>query len=136
MTIENIRKIVDLYCQQVRHPKLPSYQWGELYSLYPEENTYGWPQEWPNNKRSGVYFVFDVNRELLYVGKADVIGRRLSDYFKGRTICKVVHSGWLKQPHYILTIAMPADTWFEHLSLEAYLIQELRPINNIQGIRN
>ena len=37
---------------------------------------------WPNADRPGVYFIFGQNMELLYVGKASWLGRRLGDYFK------------------------------------------------------
>ena len=70
--------------------------------------------------------------QLLYIGKASWLGRRLSTYFQyltGRgSECKIVHSGWKTRPSYVATVALNKS--FEAAALEEYLIGVLNPEEN------
>ena len=71
--------------------------------------------------------------QLLYVGKASLLGRRLSTYFQyteGRgSGCKVVHEdSWKTPPSFVATFALMES--FEAAALEEYLIVRLNPQEN------
>jgi hypothetical protein len=136
---------LDEYEGKYRHPALPSLrrgdERGDLYALFPEgkESTPGvalcWNDQWPNSDRTGVYVVFGYSGRLLYVGKADFIGKRLGCYFssEGGGRCRIKHSGWSEQPMYVTTVAVPDESSFEVFSLEQYLIRRLDPCDNTAG---
>lgn len=107
----------------------------KLYSLFPTENEYGFTNSWPFLNDGGVYLVLDENMDVIYVGKADVFGKRLYDHFRedenGR--CIVRESGWKNSPRYIVNIKVPSERLYENLSLEGYLIRTLDPDDNYLG---
>jgi len=77
-------------------------------------------------------FLSKVN-EVLYVGKAGprrTLGERLSEYFRDKRSgrARFYRSQWF--PAAVVTVAVPADSPFEVASLEAYLIDALRPLWN------
>jgi hypothetical protein len=133
--------------RKYRHPSLPDFEVGGPYALLPEEGaavaTTRWNDEWPNSKRAGVYLIFGRAGNLLYVGKAWVIGNRLSSYFRSdfsdgeKRTCRAVHGvgngGWSEHPMYVVTVAVPAGSIFEAAALEEYLIGRLDPSDNKLG---
>lgn len=128
--------------RKYRHPGLAELERSDLYALLPEEGeplaTKCWDEVWPHSNRAGVYLIFTKNGELLYVGKASVIGHRLSSYFQylhprgTGNACEIIHSWSEPGPMYIATVAVPDDSKFEAASLEEYLIKELRPSDNVR----
>jgi excinuclease UvrABC nuclease subunit len=114
--------------------------------LYPgEENSgvsvaSGWPKEYPNSSRKGVYAIFGRTGKLLYIGKASMnhyIGSRLGAYFRYEKLtraCEPIHNGWRERPSYIATVAVPDNMSFEAPALEEYLIQRLNPSHNAMGL--
>ena len=52
-----------------------------IYSLFPQEGEYGWPALWCNGPSPGVYILLNSNEEVIYIGEAVTIGKRLGDYF-------------------------------------------------------
>jgi len=128
---------VNQYHSTYRHPDLPVPEYSRIYSLFPDESDLSkyekkWPETWPYVDRPGVYLIFDAEMQLLYVGKAAIIGRRLSSYFQfsaGRgSRCQIVHPAWNPKPAYIATIALKES--FEAAALEEYLITQLHPQAN------
>lgn len=107
----------------------------ELYSLFPNQNEYGFTESWPFLNEGGVYLILNKNQEVIYVGKADVFGHRLYYHFRAdrEGNCIIVETGWKDHPHYIINIKVPASRLYENLSLEGYLIQELDPEENTIG---
>ncbi|WP_143748219.1 GIY-YIG nuclease family protein [Burkholderia sp. JKS000303] len=89
----------------------------------------------PNSAAAGVYLVFDREDRLLYIGKADGLGKRLGAHFgwnPDRT------AGFVKNPklenaHAVRTIGLPAESWFEAAAIEALLIRKLDPDLNVVG---
>jgi len=145
-----VKKEVDTYCRAFRREGLSPLKVSDLYSLFPDEvrdvpapATMRWPDDdWPDADRKGVYVVFDMDLELLYVGKAshnNCIAGRLGDYFKyttdGTRRCKLKHEDWTRKPQFVATIAVPAEMSFEAPALEEYLIQTLNPSDNTVGAR-
>ena len=53
-----------------------------IYSLFPQEGEYGWPDPWCNGPSPGVYILLNSNEEVIYIGEAVTIGKRLGDYFR------------------------------------------------------
>ena len=101
-----------------------------------------WKETWPDNAKSGCYGVFDKNKSLLYVGKADHFGKRLGKHFrydKRKQQGVARESGWTRQPRYVLTMVV-IHKW-EAPSLEAYLITSMekhlvkqgRSLDNVRG---
>jgi hypothetical protein len=146
--LENLRHALDKY-REYRHPRLGELHPSEVYALFPEEGekraTLHWPQPWPNGERAGVYLIFGGTGKLLYVGKAWIIGRRLSNYFQydlpasEAKPCRVVHD-WgpdpeQNHPMYVVTVPVPNDATFEAASLEEYLIREVNPSMNQRRLR-
>lgn len=136
MVPAHIRDRIDTYHRTYRHPSLIEPQVSGLYSLFPHERPGSshelcWPKTWPNADRPGVYLIFSKELELLYIGKAAVIGSRLGVYFQydhdGLRGCKVVHD-WSVPPALVVTVALGEA--FEAPSLEEYLITELNPPDN------
>jgi len=108
----------------------------------PEEIGAKWPDEWPSGWKKGVYLIFGAGGSLLYIGKASMnnaIGSRLGEYFQysddERKSCKVVDPR-IKEPRYLLTVAVPDEMPFESSALEEYLIGALQPIGNMKGRNN
>jgi hypothetical protein len=142
--LEQLNRALGEYHSTYRHPKLQALACSELYALFPEDiaplaTTY-WDATWPNCDRAGVYLIFSETGKLLYVGKAWVIGRRLSSYFQyelprsENKNCRVVHD-WNEKPMYIATVAVPDSSTFEAAALEEFLIRELVPSENKRKLR-
>ena len=53
-----------------------------IYSLFPQEGEYGWPDPWRNGSSPGVYILLNSNEEVIYIGEAVTIGKRFGDYFR------------------------------------------------------
>lgn len=133
MSYYEIKEKVDEYCKMMRHPELPEYEFSEIYSLYPKAEEFGWPMCWPHNQKSGIYFILDKDKKLIYIGESNRIGNRLSSYFRydDDKKCFARHT-WVRTPYFLFTLAVPDNYSFERLSLEAFLINNLNPENNIR----
>jgi hypothetical protein len=84
---ESILNAVSAFHTEWRHPRLPPFEYSEIYSLFPEETLEtptdaNWPDLWPLADRPRVYLVFGAKLQLFYGGKSASIGRRLSNYFQ------------------------------------------------------
>ncbi|MFV0251420.1 MAG: excinuclease ABC subunit UvrC [Rickettsia aeschlimannii] len=78
-------------------------------------------------ERSGVYRMFDVNKQVIYVGKAKNLKKRLTNYIKSdldnKTLRMIANTYFLE---YIIT-----NSEVEALLLEAQLIKKFQPKFNI-----
>ena len=137
--LQNVRTALERYHSSYRNPSLPKLELSGLYALFPsasERPAYriekSWPDYWPDVDASGVYFIFDHSLDLLYVGKAAILGRRLSEWFQysDSRDCKVIGT-WSRRPEYVATVRVSAA--FEASSLEEFLIADLCPCDNIAG---
>jgi hypothetical protein len=140
-----VQPVLDAYHNAYRNPNLGRLRLGDPYALFPEgphpsgvKLVGRWPDEWPNVDSPGVYLILSANLDILYVGKTSLrqtFGTRLSDWFRSETDtgkCRVIGT-WSSSPTYVATI--PVGAPFEAPSLEEYLIQELRPPDNLVGYR-
>lgn len=132
-----IRETVDEFHDEWRHARLAPLAISEMYSLFPEESrstptTLNWPDNWPFAHQPGVYLVFGIGMQLLYVGKSRFLGQRLSNYFRWsagpESPCRIVHTGWKTRPMFVATIAVAES--FEAAALEEFLIARLHPEEN------
>ena len=108
----------------------------EIYSLFPKGEEYGFTVSWPFLNEGGVYLILDENQNVIYVGKADIFGKRLYGHFredKETGECVIQGPNWINKPHYIINIKVEKDRLYENLSLEGYLIKVLDPEDNIRG---
>lgn len=131
--MERVYKLVELYNKKYS----TKFKLGEPYNLYPnDENEYGFYREWPSNGKGGVYLILDKNKEVIYVGETNSFGRRFASYFTPDVDrrCIVKSEYWKGTPHYIITLEAPDEALYERLSLEAYLIKELEPIDNTKYV--
>ncbi|MAI30346.1 MAG: hypothetical protein CMM07_01590 [Rhodopirellula sp.] len=137
-SLEAIKGEIEKYHQSYRHPNLAPPSISAVYNLYPDEESkdseYAWPSIWPNNGLPGVYFIFDENLSLLYIGKAKNLGRRLSSYFSYASdrSCRVKETEWSVKPHFLVTASI--GEFFEAPSLEEYLIEKFKPSHNTVGV--
>jgi hypothetical protein len=138
--LDSLKVALKEYQETYRHPNLPHLECSELYALFPEETTplakTYWPATWPHCGRAGVYLIYTKTGKLLYVGKAWVIGRRLSNYFQyeGQTkTCRIVDD-WRESPMYVAVVAVPNESVFEAAALEEFLIRKLGPCENKRGL--
>ena len=126
------------YCAQLRRSDWPKLEMSGLYDLYPSSDDtaceYHWPDDWPFVDSPGVYFVFDADMQVLYIGKASLnswFGNRLSTYFRygDHKECVVQNSdSWKGVPRFVAVIPIEAEYKFEAPALEEYLITKLKPI--------
>ncbi|WP_127560378.1 nucleotide excision repair endonuclease [Saccharospirillum alexandrii] len=139
-SLEVIKREIDSYHQNYRHPNLAPPRVSSVYDLFPVEERKGsehsWPRTWPNNGLPGVYFIFDENLSLLYIGKAKNLGSRLSSYFMYASdrSCRIKETEWRVKPHFIVTASI--GEFFEAPSLEEYLIEQFQPSHNSVGVRS
>jgi len=121
-----VTKYVTLY----RRSGLPEFEVSKPLDLFPSTPPTG---PWPYPVRAGVYLIYSASFDLLYVGKAQYLGERLSQHFGSGEIC-VIRGKWTHQPpRYVINIAVPTDMPFEAPALEAFLIGELQPSDNSYG---
>jgi GIY-YIG catalytic domain-containing protein len=137
MIPEAIRREVETYHNEWRHPRLAPLVCSELYALFPEEtgtempSTMNWPEAWPNNMHAGVYFVFDRALRVMYVGMTTFFGARLSAHFPTRSE-RIRENYWKTgRPMFVATVAVTEV--FEALALEGYLIDKFQPPENSKG---
>lgn len=130
--MEKTRKLVEQYNKKY----LTDFSLGEPYNLYPKSrNEFGFYGTWPSCEKGGVYLILDENKNVIYVGETNAYGRRFKYYFdKDADGCCVLNQHWKGNPHYIITLEAPADALYERLSLEAFLIKELEPIDNTKNV--
>ena len=138
-------KKLEEYKNKYRRQDLPPIKESGFYALFPEEESkYGevesddkhkWPKPWPFSDHEGcVYAIFGKER-LLYIGQSvNPIGYRLSQHFseKYHAVYSFPDSGWTEKPFFIKVFAIEKP-WFEVLALEAFLIWELKPVDNGRG---
>lgn len=133
---------VSKYIEEYRRPGLPPLEFGQPLDLFPEkplpegyEAGLTWKHTWPFVDRTGVYMIYSDNLTLLYIGETGHLGERLYRYFKGGKACVIRDPGWVQVPRFVKNIAVPVEMAWEARGLEAFLIQELQPINNVRGIK-
>jgi hypothetical protein len=129
---------VTQYHATYRHPRLAPLEVSGIYALFPDDPNaataqYRWTtDQWPGHDHPGVYFIFGEGLQLLYIGRAALLGRRLHEYFKyvsgAGSGCRVVHTTWKSQPRFVSTIAL--ENAFEAGAVEEYLIGILKPEEN------
>jgi hypothetical protein len=138
-TLDDVSRILAEYHDTYRNPRLEPLKVSGFYDLHDHEPTsvavaFRWSNndKWPNHDRPGVYLVWDDQMSLRYVGRANPLSRRLSNYFRSSagagSPCKIVHPGWRSRPRFVATV--PVQKSFEAGALEEYLINKLRPVEN------
>jgi len=137
--LQDVSAALRKYHTSYRNPSLPKLELSGLYALFPSASDRpackvekSWPDYWPDVDDPGVYFIFDHSLDLVYVGKAAILGRRLSEWFQYNDSgdCKVIGT-WSRRPEYVATVRVSAA--FEASSLEEFLISDLCPSDNIAG---
>lgn len=139
----DLQSELERYCTDMRGPAMPELNLSGLYDLYPSSDDtpceYHWPDDWPSVDRPGVYFVFNAEMQVLYIGKASMnswFGARLSSYFKvgANKECVIKNlASWKGKPRFVAVISMEDEFKFEAPGLEEYLITKLQPIDNRVG---
>jgi hypothetical protein len=112
-----------------------------LYDLDPDTPTVhptaaAWPATWPHNGKPGVYAVLAADLTLRYVGKADILGKRLSALFRGgvgRRRPRVYDPATWPKDLRRYVVVVPVKQPFETLPLQAHLIRHLSPPDNAIG---
>jgi hypothetical protein len=142
-TISDLKDEIENYKNKYRREGLPEFGEINRYALYPveqnNEKEYGWPEKFYDCDSPGIYAFLDENDKVLYIGKAsmnNLLGYRLGSYFcYGESDrCKPNHQ-WIRNPFYIITMAVHDDMKFEAAALEEYLISRLRTLENKVGVR-
>ena len=132
-SIDDLKKQAEAYSKRYGDINL---HWTPLWDIQTD-----FDKTWTNNERPGCYAIFDGDMNLLYIGKADKMGSRLGSHFrkdhtdpsgKKGVLCKPEQ--WKGEPKYVLTVAV--DKNYEASSLEEFLIQEVKPLENIKGNKN
>jgi len=148
-SLKNVKTSLEKYHNNYRNERLEKFVLSGLYDLFPDENkqrdeevTHGWYKQkadkWPNYELPGIYFIFDAKLELLYIGKAsnnNNIGKRLQKYFKyGKNReCEIIDTWGDKKPRYVATLGFSSEVGFQASSLEEFLINDLKPVENKVG---
>lgn len=110
-----------------------SFNHSDLWLLFPtSKEQYGFHGQWPHGDYPGVYVIFDKDMNIIYVGMASSLGRRLYDHFRGGQEC-VFTENWNISPNALVTIPVDKNASWERLSLEEFLIQKFNPSENVRG---
>jgi excinuclease UvrABC nuclease subunit len=91
-------------------------------------------QMWQNADKPGLYFLFDQNQTLQYIGKASFgsnIGVRIGERFSSKDCRCLVPK--FEAVHLLATIALPRHRAFEAPAIEEYLIAGMKPPLNTVG---
>jgi hypothetical protein len=140
-TLDDLTRGVARYQATYRHPALLPLAVSGLYDLDrtapPGHATVAtWPATWLHNGEPGVYAILMADLRVRYIGKADVLGKRLSTHFRGPETALEPRvfdpDAWPKHLRRYLVV-IPMAQAFEVHSLEAYLIRQLRPPQNFVG---
>ncbi|WP_315731123.1 MULTISPECIES: GIY-YIG nuclease family protein [unclassified Bradyrhizobium] len=124
---EPARAAVGTYCR--RYAINPPFEFSALYPLTAEN----WTNTIPFHLEPGCYFFYADDGSLLYVGKASSgLASRIIKYFQTRPSFAIRHTDWIKPPAVLQTLKVHFA--YEASSLEEYLIQELRPLQNRLGV--
>lgn len=142
MTKENIINELKEYHDKYRNPNLTSFKLSPIYHLFPnktlnetKEYEHKWPNPYPHEEKSCVYLILDDEYKIIYIGQSEKVQYRFSSYFtydKDKKNCKI-KGNWKGDPHYIYLIPIENETKFERFSLEQYLIDKVKPIDNTKG---
>jgi DNA polymerase III subunit epsilon len=90
-----------------------------------------WKRTFP--EKPGVYLMKDINKQVIYVGKAKNLKDRLSSYYSQPLGYTRKMDGLLQNVHEIETRILGSE--LEALLVESRLIKELQPVYNVQ-LRN
>jgi len=89
-----------------------------------------------HSRKTGVYFFFDTNQNLLYIGSAQVIGNRLYQHFHvpGSPSPRPLPE-WVEKEkvQYVAILDVPDVCWFEAPAIEAYLIKALSTTTRVHS---
>jgi hypothetical protein len=137
-TLENLVQAVAEFQTTHRHPERPLLALSGLYDLDPvapagPAAAAVWPATWLHNAEPGVYAILAGDLTVRYIGKADVLGDRLSSHFRNGERPRVVDAERWPEPYRRYVVVVPVGQAFESLSLEAYLIRHLAPPDNAAG---
>ena len=128
------------YATRFRRDDVGEIEIGPALDLFPDEPSpkgftakANWKGLWPLAERAGVYFIYDQDFKLLYVGKAWKFGPRLAQHFGSKISGCMILGRWSNRPRYVINVAVPRDMAFEAAALEAFLIYGLKPEDNIHG---
>ena len=146
--LESVELAITRYSERFRAGQyISTLVLSDWYSLFPDElpdtkTRYNWPDDYPDKGKPGVYFFFDSEQLLLYIGETSGdLQRRLGDHVTWANNrsgpCKVLEKKkgkpWRTRPCYVRTLAVQDSS--EALPLEEFLIDELQPPENTKGIR-
>jgi hypothetical protein len=97
-------------------------------------------KSFPGAEFLGVYFLFDKNDHLQYIGKASCnggLGRRLGSHFgwDDEKTMGIAKEKYFQDICVIRTIALPHVNGFEAPAIEEYLISNLNPPLNKSGVK-
>ncbi len=139
ITLEMLQQALDVFNRDFPRPGMDKV----LLSLPFYDLQVDWPKQFPNAESPGVYFLFDDQQLLVYVGKAsfsNLIGYRLGArvVYDEQRRARLVPRWEAAKVRYIATIALPAEHAFEAAAIEEYLVTTLEPcpvLNKIGSIR-
>jgi len=92
-------------------------------------------QMWQNADKPGLYFLFDQDQTLQYIGKASFgsnIGVRIGERFSTKDYRCLVPK--FEAVNLLTTIALPRDRAFEASAIEEFLIADMKPPLNTVGV--
>lgn len=131
---------IAMYASRYRRSDVGALEVRGPLDLFPSEpspayvsSALSWEHPWPLGERAGVYLIYSDLLDLLYIGKAQPLGARLSQHFGAGRACVPRENFWTKRPRFVINIAVPLDMPFEAPALEAYLIDALGPPYNVYG---
>lgn len=129
---ENVIKAVETFDRAYKRPAIDDLPSKLTYVIF--ENSAEWERLWSDGgalrmhaEDPCVYFFFDDNKELLYIGKADILGKRFYQHFSQ------TNAEWNGKVNNLAILPLPKESWFETFAIEAYLIRELKPPCNKVG---
>lgn len=135
INLELALNFVQEYSEKYRNPNSSELEIGNQYFLFPENvelKISSWPQKWQFCGDGGVYLILDINKIIIYIGETTHFGNRFGSYFGNPNNKCLLKQVWNTEPYSLVQIKVPAETLFERLGLEEFLIKKILPSENIR----
>lgn len=129
--------LIQEYSDKYRNPSCGKLEISKKYYLFPEQINLNdinmcWPKKWEYCGDAGIYLILDKEDNVIYVGETTHFGNRFGSYFRDNNKICELKNNWNVLPYSVIQVKVPAETIFERLGLEEFLIKKILPSENVR----